>query len=108
MVKNTGMTYTVGNPGTSIPESFIGTVDTILVYESTGLPSISTLTSRTFNGKYDMNKFGAIPHSVSKYNASWVAQAQDIAGYIYVTNDSMPNPWDTLSKYARQLARDLQ
>lgn len=106
--KNTGMTHAVGNAGTSVPESYVGTVDTILVYESAGLPSISTLTSRTFNGKYDMNKFGAIPHSVSKYNTSWIDQAQGIVGYIYVTNDIMPNPWDTLSKYARQIARDLQ
>ena len=106
--KNTGLTHAVGNAGTSVPESYVGTVDTILVYESAGLPSISTLTSRTFNGKYDMNKFGAIPHSVSKYNTSWIDQAQGIVGYIYVTNDIMPNPWDTLSKYARQIARDLQ
>lgn len=106
--KNTGMTHTVGNPGTVIPESYVGTVDTILVYESAGLPSISTLTSRTFNGKYDMNNFGAIPHSVSRYDATWVGQAQDVVGYIYVTNDKIPNPWDTLSKYSRQLARDLQ
>ena len=106
--KNVGMMHAVGNPGTSVPESYVGTVDTILVYESAGLTSISTLASRTFNGKYDMNKFGAIPHSVSKYNTSWIDQAQGIVGYIYVTNDNMPNPWDTLSKYGRQLARDLQ
>jgi hypothetical protein len=106
--KNKGMTYTVGNPGTVIPESYVGTVDTILVYESSGLPAISTLKSRTFNGKYDMNNFGAIPHSVSSYSATWVNRAEDVVGYIYVTNDKMPNPWDTLSKYSRQLARDLQ
>ena len=106
--KSTGMTYTVGNPGTVIPESYVGTVDTILIYESSGLPAISTLKSRTFNGKYDMHNFGAIPHSVSSYSSTWVNQAEDVVGYVYVTNDKMPNPWDTLTKYSRQLARDLQ
>lgn len=106
--KSAGMTYTVGNPGTVIPESYVGTVDTILIYESSGLPAINTLKSRTFNGKYDMNNFGAIPHSVSSYSSTWVNRAEDVVGYIYVTNDKMPNPWDTLTKYSRQLARDLQ
>ena len=107
-VKSTGMTFTMGNPGTSIPESYVGTVDTIIVYENKGLPTISTLKDRTFNGKYDKNNFGAIPHSVARYDVTWVAQAREVVGYVYVTNDKMPNPWDTLSKYTKQLSRDLQ
>jgi hypothetical protein len=55
-----------------------------------------------------MNNFGAIPHSVSSYNSQWVDRAEDVVGYVYVTNDKMPNPWDTLTKYSRQLARDLR
>ena len=107
-VKSTGMTFTMGNPGTSIPESYVGTVDTIIVYENKGLPTISTLKDRTFNGKYDKNNFGAIPHFIARYDVTWVAQAREVVGYVYVTNDKMPNPWDTLSKYTKQLSRDLQ
>ncbi|MGI0020392.1 MAG: spherulation-specific family 4 protein [Nitrososphaera sp.] len=107
-VKSTGMTFTMGNPGTSSPESYVGTVNTIIVYENKGLPTISTLQARTFNGKYDKNNFGAIPHTVARYDATWVAQAREVTGYIYVTNDRMPNPWDTLSRYTNQLSRDLQ
>lgn len=108
-VKSTaGMTFTMGNPGTSIPESYVGTVDTIIVYENNGLPTISTLKDRTLNGKYDKNNFGAIPHTVARYDATWVSQAREVVGYVYVTNDKMPNPWDTLSKYTKQISRDLQ
>lgn len=106
---STGMTFTMGNPGTSFPESYVGTVNTIIVYEDKGLPSISTLQSRTFHGKrYDKNNFGVLPHTVSRYDATWVAQAREVVGYVYVTNDKMPNPWDTLSRHTKQLARDLQ
>lgn len=108
-VKGTaGMTFTMGNPGTSFPESYVGTVNTILVYENKALPTIGTLKDRTFNGKYDKNNFGAIPHTVYRYDATWAAQAREVIGYVYVTNDRMPNPWDTLSRYVNQLSRDLQ
>lgn len=105
---SSGMAFTVGNPGTAVPESYVGTVDTIIVYEDRGLPSTSTLQARTFSGKYDRDNFAAIPHSVPRYDARWVEQARQAVGQLYVTNDTMPNPWDTLSKYTRQLARDLQ
>jgi hypothetical protein len=103
-----GMTYTMGNPGTSTLESYVGTVDTLLVYEGKGYPTIATIQSRTFNGKYDKNNFGVIPYGVTRYDAAWVSKARGMAGYIYVTEDTAPNPWDTLSKYSSQLARDLQ
>src|SRR5438132_172651 len=37
-VKSHGMTMTVGNPGTSTRASYIGTVDNITIYESSGAP----------------------------------------------------------------------
>lgn len=104
-----GMTFTMGNPGTSFPESYVGTGDTIIVYEEKGLPSISTLQSRTFQGKgYEKSNFGVLAHTVARYDPTWVAQAREVVGYVYATNDKMPNPWDTLSRYTKQLARDLQ
>ena len=38
-----GYHITVGNPGEDTLESYIGTVDTLMIYESAGLPSISSL-----------------------------------------------------------------
>lgn len=108
-VKGTGMPFTVGNPGTSVPESYVGKVNTIIVYEDKGLPTISTLKARTFNGKYDKNNFGAIPHSVDRYDSTWVRQARTAVGYLYVTNDGPDgNPWDTLSSYTNRLTADLR
>lgn len=105
---NSGMTFTAGNPGTSTLESYIGTVDTLIIYEDKGLPSLDTIKARTFNGKYDKFNFGATPYSVTRYDSKWVLNNKSMVGYIYVTNDTAPNPWDTLSKYITQLARDSQ
>lgn len=41
--KSLGLSYTVGNPGADIPPTYVGTVDTILIYESQGLPDLSYL-----------------------------------------------------------------
>ena len=108
-VKSIGIPLTIGNPGTSIPESFVGTVNMLIIYEDKGLPSISTIKSRTFNGKYDKNTFGVIPHSVDRYDSTWVYKARSVVGYVYVTNDGPDgNPWDSLSRYTSRLVRDLR
>ena len=98
----------MGNPGTSALESYVGTVDTLLIYEGKGYPTIPTIQSRTFGGKYDKNNFGVIPYGANRYDATWVSKVKGMAGYIYVTEATIPNPRDTLSKYSSQLARDLQ
>jgi hypothetical protein len=39
--KSKGFLSTVGNPGTDVDPAYVGTVDTILIYESAGLPDSS-------------------------------------------------------------------
>lgn len=103
-----GMGFTIGNPGTVVAESYVGSVDTLIIYEDKQLPPISTLKARTFNGKYDKGNFGAIPFCVPSYDRPWVLQARSMVGHIYVASAGLPNPWDALSPFAPQLARDLQ
>ena len=89
-----GMTYTVGNPGTDTLPSFVGTVNTIIVYESSGtaaLPSWYT--------SYARDNFGVLPYNVPSLDTAYVTSAKQKVGYIYLTDDNLPNPWDTLSSY---------
>ena len=104
--KGTGYTVTVGNPGTSIPASFVGTVDTILIYESEGLPKASALDP--FAGKYAPKNFGVIPYKVPALDAAFVASARAKVGFIYLTDDDLPNPWDTLPAYFSNLLGELE
>src|SRR3569623_1690916 len=97
-----GLTYTVGNPGTDTLASYVGTVDTILIYEKDGLG-----TQPTWNQAYSASNFGVIPYDVASFDSaaqSFINNAEaDHIGYIYLTNDTMPNPWDTLSTYFSDL-----
>src|SRR3569623_6928 len=97
-----GFTYPVGNPGADTLASYVGTVDTILIYEKDGLG-----TQPTWNQAYSASNFGVIPYDVASFDSaaqSFINNAEaDHIGYIYLTNDTMPNPWDTLSTYFSDL-----
>ncbi len=104
--KGTGYTVTVGNPGAAIPASFVGTVDTILIYESEGLPTVASLD--VFSGTYAPNNFGVIPYGVPALDAAFVTAARAHVGFIYLTDDGLPNPWDALPPYFSALLGALE
>jgi hypothetical protein len=88
-----GLTFTVGNPGIDTDESYMGVFDAMLIYESAGLPPLSSLGG--WHTKYARSNFGIIPYAATP-NAQFVASARQFVQYIYVQNDDLPNPWDTL------------
>ncbi len=91
-----------GNPGTTTLETYVSkpTVDTVVTFENgTGyagyIPSAWTR-------KYPAHRFCHLLHSVtnagSMTNAVTLAQARN-AGFLYVTDDVLDNPWDRLPSY---------
>jgi hypothetical protein len=104
--KTKGYSVTVGNPGSDVPESFIGAVDTIFIYESAGAPDLSKLPA--YYAQHDKHSYGVIPYAVPTLDAAFVASARDDVGFIYVTDDDLPNPWDTLPGYFPSLLAALE
>jgi hypothetical protein len=101
-----GLPFTVGNPGVDSNESYVGTVDLILIYESAGLPPLSRLMG--WHTKYDRRGFGVIPHAVPSLDApSFVASIKPYVGFIYVQSDTLPNPWDSVPSYFPALVAAL-
>jgi hypothetical protein len=105
--KSKGATFTIGNPGTSTSESYIGTVDTITIYEGQDLPSTGLLNDRTFAGKYDKRNFNYVAYGVPSLDIAATKSTASYVGWRYVTNDNLPNPWDTLPSYLEQLISTL-
>lgn len=103
---NHGFTFTVGNPGTDTDPAFIGTVDTILIYESAGLPPVDTLGG--WHDGYDRADFGVIPYAVPAVDTAFVDGAELHVGWIYLTDDDLPNPWDSLPPYFDALLAALE
>jgi hypothetical protein len=77
----------------------------ILVYESAGQPVLGAMTG--WHSSYDRKNFGIIPYGVAAIDAAFVRQAKTSVGWIYLTNDTLPNPWDTVPPYFNDLLAHL-
>jgi len=102
-----GMKFVVGNPGASVPSSFVGSVDNISIYESSGTPSLNSLQTNTFYPTYDKRNFSFVSYGVSNLDTTFVTAASQYVGLMYITNDVLPNPYDTLPPYFGQLVATL-
>src|SRR5437870_4437358 len=98
-VKSLGMTYTMGNPGTTTLKSYVGTLDSIIIYESAGTPSLSYPASATFYPSYSKSNFGLLAYSVPSLDTSFETSTSTYVQWMYITNDGLSNPWDTLPSY---------
>ena len=97
-----GLAKTVGNPGTDTKQTYIGSVDTIVIYETDkGFP-----TETQFGGwhkNYTLSNFAIMPYNLHTLDQNKVTEAKKFVKYIYVTDDKLPNPWDTISSYINEL-----
>jgi hypothetical protein len=101
-VKSNGMTYTMGNPGTSVPASYMGVLDNLVIYESSGYPSLSFI---TYAG-YPESNFGLIAYGVP-YSGSFVTSAAPLVGYMYIDDLTGGNPYSALSSLFSQTVATL-
>jgi hypothetical protein len=98
-----GYSLTVGNPSAQVPASYIGTLDNILIYENSGLPSESLLSSLG----YQSGDFSSVSYNVPALNSSFLYGASGKVGYVYVTDQNLPNPYEVLPPYFQTLVSTL-
>ena len=104
--KALGFDFTIGNPGTDTAESYVGSVDVILIYESGGLPDLPAVGG--WHAAHDRRNFGVIPYGVGAMDPGFVAGARPTVGYIYLENNGLPNPWGGVPAYLSDLVGALQ
>src|SRR4029077_20754038 len=100
-----GMSLVIGNPGADVPSSYIGTVNAMIIYENSGLPSLAFLAG--WHTSYSKSNFGIVAYGVGSISPSYIASASNDVGYIYVTDGIMPNPYANLPSYLSSLLGDL-
>jgi hypothetical protein len=101
-VMSDGMTYTMGNPGTSVPDSMLGIFTTTNIYENPGYPTIADI---TYAG-YPTSEVSLMAYDVT-YSASFVTSAASLVGYMYIDNQGGSNPYATLSSYFTETVQAL-
>lgn len=103
--RSQGFSFVVGNPGTETPPSYVGTVDTMTIYESAGVPGTASL---RWTGAFGRENFAVIPYAVPSLDVAFVGEAVKSVRYVYMTNDDLDNPWDTLPPYFDALLAALE
>ncbi len=97
-----GFITTMGGAGIKVDNNFLNgfCADTIIVYEGLGKPQPSNYSS------YDSlpnSNIALTPYACSALDSTWIQQIAAYAGWVYMTNDSTPNPFDTLPPYFANL-----
>lgn len=96
--------FLIANPGTTPHPAYAGLFDVALVYESDGTPTAASLAQFVSTRSYA----GIIPYAVHTLDAAYVASIRNDVEYVYVTDDDLPNPWDTLPSYFDALLTALE
>ncbi len=102
----------VGNPGTDTAPSFLrfngSPVFSILtIFE--GNTGFDTWQPASWVAQRDRQSFSVLPYNTDA--ASWQSRLERAwslnTGWVYLTNDVLPNPWDTLPPYFETLVEHL-
>ena len=94
--------FVVGNPGTTTDEAYLTqpTADILVLFENgTGYDSY---TPPAWQASYPANQFAHLVYNVATAATMWTdvsLAASRNTGWVYVTDDNLPNPWDRLPSY---------
>lgn len=85
------------NPGTNTAECFVNVADVIVNFEDTYANYVNWQPSG-WAGNYPANRFWHLVYNTARgsLSAALALSQQRRAGFVYVTSDTTPNPWDTL------------
>lgn len=103
-----GQALTILNPGTLIPECFASAGDILLNFEDT-YANYLAWTPMGWETGYPPSRFWHLVHGTSPahmLDAIALSKTRN-AGWVYITPDGLPNPWDTLpsgSYWSKELA----
>lgn len=93
--------YIVGNPGTQTAPDYLATADVLVTFESPAA-AYAGYEADTWTRMQDASRFAhlvyAVPDAAAMQAVIARARAMNV-GHVYVTDDDISNPWDTLPSY---------
>jgi hypothetical protein len=99
-----GLPFTIGNAGMAVPSSEVGLFHLTIIYEGAGTPNSNFLSLETSG--HNRNDFAMIAYD-SQFSSSYIQDASGYVGYLYLTNDGMPDPYDTIPSYFTSVVSEL-
>lgn len=109
-IKQLNPGYSVfGNPGTHVPEAYLEVADTLVMFEGPPTARSNMPFGYDVYGSpaqwmldHPADRFGALIYGVSTeadMQALVLQAAPRNTGHLFITDDDLPNPWDTLPAY---------
>ena len=92
-----GIESTIGNPGADTLPAYVGTVDTIVIYEDDGLPAASFLGG--WHASYPKSNFAFIAYGVASLNTATEQSLSSYVGSLYITSKKGSDPYNALPSY---------
>jgi hypothetical protein len=97
-----GMPITVGDAGALVGMSdYLDSVDVINIYVNQGLPDENEIAEKTSSAS--PSKWSIVPYGVSSIEQSYFDAIRSSVGFVYVTDETGPNPWAKLPSYFETL-----
>jgi hypothetical protein len=97
--RSRGFDFVIGNPGAPTLPSYVGTVDTMVIYEGTEVPA----SFASWQASYSPASFATLTYALaSPLPAGQVSANMPSVAYQYVTDDGVSpdaNPWDASSTH---------
>ena len=96
-----GSYVVVLNPGTVPDEGYMRVADIIMTFEQTYLYYNESYFAPSYADNYPASKFAHLVHSTppADWRSALEMSFERNARYVFITDDVMPNPWDTLPPY---------
>ena len=93
-----GVSFVLGNPGTSVSSGYIGLFTNIGTYENSGAPSLSLIASYTYG--LPPSGWSFIAYNAGLPSQSYFDSMARYVSWVYVTDQ--PNSWTSLPSYMSQ------
>lgn len=101
--KQKGIKITIANPGTFVPpQTFSVAADITVIGEDSKYPDITSISPWS---SYPKSKSAILVYNQA--SLTLLTTYAKIVGWIYITNDNLPNPWDTIPTYWTTLVQTL-
>lgn len=108
---NKGLYPIISNPGTPLLGDYYaaGLPDIYCIHENSSYPSEATLEGDYAGGNadYPWDRRAVLVYNQTALSPAQLAIIRKYAGWVYVTTDNLPNPWDSLPSYLESLISNL-
>jgi hypothetical protein len=100
-----GLSFNVGNPGTSTLQSYVGIDNLLVIYENPGTPSVSTIRSAAMGDS--SSNFALQAYATNLPSESYLSSVSQYVSWVYFTDAGGSDPYQTLPSYINTLMSRL-